>query len=428
MRDNNCEFCIEFETPKKSAFYRLFSKYNLSSRIIYETTSYVALAGLGALSDGYILLLPKKHYLSLASLPKDEIIEFELFKEEVTERIRSEYNNLICFEHGAVSSKIRAGCCIDHAHLHVCPCPIDLSPLIDILFKKQHLTRLWELNSFAKKKIPYLFYENQEGHMFTYLIEGELEPQFLRRLWAEALGLQDQWDWAVFIGEQNIIRTLKKLGEKINMRSKDDKVLTTVRSYDLAADKYNENTNRVSFFPGLKEELDLFISFLSGKKILDVGFGSGRDCVYFYENSLDPEGIELARNMIESLSKKLNIPLTLMDMRYLTYKDSSFDGIWCCASFLHLPREEALSTLKGFERVLKPNGILHLSVKEGEGEEWITKGNINNVPRFFTYYTVKEIQYLLRDAGFTVVSNKVKPNKDCRKPAWIVFLARKNGN
>jgi ubiquinone/menaquinone biosynthesis C-methylase UbiE len=42
-----------------------------------------------------------------------------------------------------------------------------------------------------------------------------------------------------------------------------------------------------------------------------------------------------------------------MDMRKLTFKDKTFDGIRACASFLHIPKEEAEKTLQEFFRVLK---------------------------------------------------------------------------
>jgi SAM-dependent methyltransferase len=200
-----------------------------------------------------------------------------------------------------------------------------------------------------------------------------------------------------------------------------DPVQTTIRSYNLAFEEFTENTRNVNTFPGLKAELDKFISLLPGKQIVDIGFGSGRDIIYFLSKGLAVQGIELSTNFLQSLHRVVPTPLLCMDMRRLGFANNSFDGAWCCATLLHLPRVEVSATLYEFQRILRPKGILYVSVKEGGGDEWLKEGHID-LPRYFTYYSMSEICERLEREGFQVLYTQVKPHK-AGHHAWLSVYA-----
>jgi hypothetical protein len=46
----------------------------------------------------------------------------------------------------------------------------------------------------------------------------------------------------------------------------------------------------------------------------------------------------------------------------------AFDGIWCCASLLHVPLVAMPATLDRLWRGLRPGGTLYVSFKHGTGE------------------------------------------------------------
>jgi hypothetical protein len=56
---------------------------------------------------------------------------------------------------------------------------------------------------------------------------------------------------------------------------------------------------------------------------------------------------------------------------------NEFDGIWACASLLHVPRSMLPAVLCRLERALKPGGHLYLSFKYG-GSERIEAGRFFN--------------------------------------------------
>jgi len=147
-----------------------------------------------------------------------------------------------------------------------------------------------------------------------------------------------------------------------------------------------------------------YIGLLKGKDILDVGCAGGRDSKYFSDKGFNVTGIDLTLEFLELA--KINCPkctFKLMDMRKLDFPQKSFDGVWACASFLHLYKKDALKTLKGFRKVLKPDGVLFLSVMEGDFNGIRVNQKLNWGERHFSDYQTKEIEKLFNTANFKVI-------------------------
>ena len=177
---------------------------------------------------------------------------------------------------------------------------------------------------------------------------------------------------------------------------------TTVITYSKI---YQDYANRNIINRDIKRVLNLFICKLSGKKILDVGCAGGRDAVYFTSKGFEVLGIDLTPEFIKLA--KVNCPeatFNLMDMRKLKFDNESFDGVWACASFLHIPKKDAIKTLSGFNKILKSKGVLFLSVMEGTGEGYRKNEKLNWDDRYFSFYQKLELEKLLNSAGFKVIS------------------------
>ena len=101
--------------------------------------------------------------------------------------------------------------------------------------------------------------------------------------------------------------------------------------------------------------------------------------------------------------------------------DEVFDGIWACASLLHVPENEMPDILKKVGLALKQGGYLFISVKEGEFEG-IRDG------RYFVDYKKRKLMDMLEDTEiFTVKevwkSEDVKTHiSDTR---WLNIIAKK---
>jgi hypothetical protein len=70
------------------------------------------------------------------------------------------------------------------------------------------------------------------------------------------------------------------------------------------------------------------IHSLLGRRILDVGFGSGRDMSYFTEQGYNPIRIDITDGFIKSFHTMSSISIAQMDMRLLAFVDKSFNGMW----------------------------------------------------------------------------------------------------
>lgn len=98
-----------------------------------------------------------------------------------------------------------------------------------------------------------------------------------------------------------------------------------------------------------------------------------------------------------------------------------FNGIWACASLLHLPKNELENVLETLLKALKASGVMYVSFKAGTGEA-MEKG------RFFSYYNENELKSILQKVGSNEVV-KCWTSEDVRrsrqKQSWTNCLAKK---
>ena len=100
----------------------------------------------------------------------------------------------------------------------------------------------------------------------------------------------------------------------------------------------------------------------------------------------------------------------------LDYNDE-FDGIWACASLLHVPQNKLPTVMEKVERALKPEGVLYASFKYGEGERIVGE-------RHFSFYNEYDLDWL---SGLGLIeywiSEDVRPDRPGEK--WLNTLWRK---
>lgn len=196
-----------------------------------------------------------------------------------------------------------------------------------------------------------------------------------------------------------------------------DKTKTTIETYNKIVEEYVKIRDKDEKV--LRKHLNKFLEYLKGKRILDVGCGPGRDVKYFKKKGYNPIGIDLSEEMIKFARRTCDAEFKIMDMRKLEFESSSFDGVWCSASLFHLPRKDFKVVLKEIYRILKPQGILYISMIEGKGTEIRrVKREYHGLPRYFVYYTKKELDSILTRTGFKILefeADKPIMNYFCKK-------------
>jgi SAM-dependent methyltransferase len=160
-----------------------------------------------------------------------------------------------------------------------------------------------------------------------------------------------------------------------------------------------------------------------GGLVFDVGCGPGLDTAVLQQHNLQAIGLDFTHEMMQVGRQEygIELPFVQADMRHLPLAPVA-DGLWVCASLLHLERADVLPTVQAFHRVLKPGGILYLSVKLGEGEEWVTSAYGQPFGRFFAYWQPETLDTLLETAGFKIVDEWQESGG---KDTWLVRYALK---
>ena len=123
--------------------------------------------------------------------------------------------------------------------------------------------------------------------------------------------------------------------------------------------------------------------------ILDFGCGSGRDARVFLDLGYKVEAVDGCQQLCEMASVYTGISVRKMDFLELNEREK-YDGIWACASILHLPYEELRAVLAKMAAALKENGVIYVSFKYGEFEGWRNG-------RYFTDMTEDGVRRLVEE-------------------------------
>lgn len=199
-----CAFCCEAKGGTDSnLFYDLSLATRPDEYILHETENFVVMPCVGALTDWYVLIAPRRHVLSVGWLEEDERAELR----ELVSRYRKHAtavtgNNTVVFEHGSYDFRNKGGSCFDHAHVHLVaterpvaefvehiPSEVELRPTDDWIEEAARL-----VNS---ERTAYLALEGSQGPRIT-AVEGA-PSQFFRRAMAQWLdAAEGEWDWLLF--------------------------------------------------------------------------------------------------------------------------------------------------------------------------------------------------------------------------------------
>ena len=194
----------------------------------------------------------------------------------------------------------------------------------------------------------------------------------------------------------------------------------TSATYDQIAADYAARSPGAAF-ETLADRRERFAALLApGARVLDVGCGPGWEAARLRALGLRACGLDRSRGMLAE-ARAWGVPLLLGDMRALPLPDGMLDGLWVCASFLHIPRRDGPAVLREFRRALRPGGALYIGVKEGDGERWVEHSAGRQ--RFFAFYHPAELDALLAAHGFSVVDSWLSADSLGRPERWINCLA-----
>jgi SAM-dependent methyltransferase len=186
---------------------------------------------------------------------------------------------------------------------------------------------------------------------------------------------------------------------------------------------YNEKANE---FISNVHHLDMthlyevFEKYLNpNAQILDVGSGTGRDSLYFSKKGYLVTAFDASESLVE-FSK-----FFLDDVRLETfesfYTETLFDGIWACASLLHVERGDIIRLIQKYIDFLKPQGVFYMSFKSSDFD-YIKEG------RQFTCFTITSMNELIRHLHDVKVVElfETKDTRSDRQETWINVILQKS--
>lgn len=149
--------------------------------------------------------------------------------------------------------------------------------------------------------------------------------------------------------------------------------------------------------------------------------GSGRDTKYFLEQGHQVEAVDGSAELCRLASEYTGIPVKQFLFQELD-ETEKYDGIWACASILHLKKCELPGVLEKICRALKTNGVAYLSFKYGDFE-----GERNG--RYFTDMTETSAGELLTAVPELKlekqwISGDVRTDRGNEK--WLNLILRKS--
>jgi len=194
---------------------------------------------------------------------------------------------------------------------------------------------------------------------------------------------------------------------------------TTIRTYNKLASEWASGHLDPDYW---REEFTKFKELLPAGNLLEVGCGGGRDAKELIKLGYNYVGTDIS----EELLKEARIAnpgavfqqISLYDLDF----PEPFDGFWCAAVLLHIPKRRIHEALQAIKRNINRGGTGFIAMKEGTFEGIETGHDYDGDGRFFAYWRNDEFKAVLAANGFEVIQEVRKPMS--KLTTWLVYFVR----
>lgn len=153
--------------------------------------------------------------------------------------------------------------------------------------------------------------------------------------------------------------------------------------------------------------------------VLDLGCGGGRDTAVFLAAGHTVTAMDPSPELAALTARRLALDVTVAPAQSLDVC-ARFDGVWACASLLHVPLAETDDVWRRIARALVPGGVVYASYKLGAGERTVDG-------RFFLDRDEASLRATLTRASLTPLrlweTADARPERAHER--WINALARR---
>jgi ubiquinone/menaquinone biosynthesis C-methylase UbiE len=216
------------------------------------------------------------------------------------------------------------------------------------------------------------------------------------------------------------------------MPERDEHRATVARYWDAVAERYLELF--CDEFQGKPFDRRILASFAreltAGARVCDAGCGPcGHVTRLLADAGLNAVGVDISPKCIELARKEQpSLRFEVMDMAGMNFPDGEFQGLVAYYSLHYQPKLSLRGVIREFSRVLCPQGLLLIVVKEGSSEGWIADPMGSGQQVFWCDFQPQELQSLVSANGFDITGSEVRePLPEEIAVRRIYLLARRAG-
>jgi ubiquinone/menaquinone biosynthesis C-methylase UbiE len=150
------------------------------------------------------------------------------------------------------------------------------------------------------------------------------------------------------------------------------------------------------------KEVNAFTSLIPANgRALDAGSGTGIPIArHLVRAGFEVVGIDFSKTMVKAARE--NVPeatFQQMNMAAIEFPPESFDGVISTYAIIHVPRELHAGIFRSFHSILKPRGVMLVSVASWAWEEF---ADYMGVEMFWSHFDPDKTQSLIIEAGFDI--------------------------
>lgn len=181
----------------------------------------------------------------------------------------------------------------------------------------------------------------------------------------------------------------------------------------------------------LKNVLIDFTGLIPKKSLmLDVGSGTGNFTKHFLGKGYKVISIDISDGML-TVAKR-NVPegdFRKMDAISLDFPENYFDAVFLKSLLVNIEKKNVPNVLEEVYRVLKPNGLVLISIYIGKGEHVIDEPLKPCLKMLFNFYSQKEAEKTIKSSGLNVmkvIESKYKEDlSEYYEGKFLVFFCKK---
>lgn len=189
-------------------------------------------------------------------------------------------------------------------------------------------------------------------------------------------------------------------------------------------DYYQKNFaeyHRKTFFVNPSSFLKPFVKLIpKGASVLDVGCGSGRDVLWLKKRGFIVSGFEKSPGLVNLARKHTGCEIIEGDFETYDFAKLTFDAVLLSGALVHIPPEKLSNIFKRITAVLKENGFIYISLKQGNYSMTDQSG------RIFYLWQHRDLQDMFSRLNFSILDKTITKSALKSADIWLGYVLRAN--